>query len=69
MLLGLAGLSKSVNSATHQGKNAKLKLLCPKVEAERYREGAEAFVDRVFFQEEIDECLSFLASSIKAVGV
>lgn len=44
-------------------------LLCPKVEAERYREGAEAFVDRVFFQEEIDACLSFLASSIKALEV
>jgi hypothetical protein len=26
MLLGLAGLSKSVNSATHQSKNAKLKV-------------------------------------------
>jgi len=35
-------------------------MLCSKVEAERYREGAEAFVDRVFFQEEIEECLGFL---------
>ena len=35
-------------------------MLCSKVEAERYREGAEAFVDRVFFEEEIDECLAFL---------
>jgi hypothetical protein len=35
-------------------------MLCAKVEAERYREGAEAFVDRVFFQEEIEECLAFL---------
>jgi hypothetical protein len=34
--------------------------LCSRVEAERYREGAEAFVDRVFFQEEIDDCLAFL---------
>ena len=37
-----------------------LLLLCSKAEAERYREAAEAFVDRVFFQEEIEECLRFL---------
>jgi hypothetical protein len=35
-------------------------MLCSKLEAERYREGAEAFVDRLFFQEEIDDCLAFL---------
>jgi hypothetical protein len=35
-------------------------MLCSRDEAERYREGAEAFVDRVFFQEEIDDCLVFL---------
>jgi hypothetical protein len=34
--------------------------LCASAEAERYRPGAEAFVDRVFFQEEIDECLALL---------
>jgi hypothetical protein len=28
---------------------------------ERYRPGIEAFVDRVFFSSEIDECLSFLS--------
>jgi hypothetical protein len=39
-------------------------MLCSKLEAEKYREGAEAFVDRVFFQEEIDECLEFLKKSI-----
>jgi hypothetical protein len=39
-------------------------LLCPRAEAERYREGAEAFVDRVFFQEEIDECLGFLKQAV-----
>ncbi len=39
-------------------------LLCPKAEAERYREGAEAFVDRLFSQEEIQECLSFLKETI-----
>jgi hypothetical protein len=34
--------------------------LCPRNEAERYRAGAEAFIDRLFFQEEIDECLAYL---------
>lgn len=38
--------------------------ICSRAEAERYREGAEAFVDRIFFQEEIDECLRFLRSAI-----
>lgn len=38
--------------------------LCSRDEAERYRAGAHAFVDRVFFQEEIDECLTFLKSAI-----
>lgn len=35
-------------------------LICSREEAIRYREGAETFVDRVFFQEEIDECIAFL---------
>lgn len=30
--------------------------------ARRYRPGAEAFIDRVFFADEIDECLAYLAS-------
>jgi len=30
--------------------------------AKRYRAGAEAFIDRVFFPDEIDECIGFLAS-------
>jgi hypothetical protein len=38
-------------------------MLCSREDAERYREGAEAFVDRVFFQEEIEECLAFLKAS------
>ena len=38
--------------------------LCPRESAERYRAGAEAFIDRVFFQEEIDECLAFLKAAI-----
>lgn len=39
-------------------------LLCPRADAERYREGAQAFVDRVFFQEEIDDCVAFLKATI-----
>ena len=34
--------------------------LCPRAEADKYRAGAEAFIDRLFFEEEIDECLAFL---------
>jgi hypothetical protein len=41
-------------------------MLCPRAEAEKYREGAEAFVDRVFFQEEIEECLAFLRAAAVA---
>ncbi len=39
-------------------------LLCPMAQAERYREGAETFIDRVFFQEEIQECIDFLKKTI-----
>jgi len=39
-------------------------MLCSRSEAERYRPGAEAFVDRVFFQEEIEDCLTFLREAI-----
>jgi hypothetical protein len=39
--------------------------LCSKADAERYREGAEAFIDRVFFQEEILECIAFLRETIE----
>ena len=42
-------------------------LICPRAEAERYRVGAETFVDRVFFQEEIDECLEFLRDAVARV--
>ena len=38
--------------------------ICPKAEAEKYREGAETFIDAVFFQEEIRECLDYLQSTI-----
>lgn len=40
-------------------------MLCPRSEAERYREGAQAFVDRLFFQEEIEECLAFITGVIR----
>lgn len=39
-------------------------MLCSRTEAERYREGAEAFIDRLFFQEEIEECLEFLRAAV-----
>lgn len=39
--------------------------ICPRVEAERYRPGAEAFIDRLFFQEEIDDCIRFLDTVVK----
>jgi hypothetical protein len=35
-------------------------MLCPREAAERYREAAEAFIDRLFFQEEIEDCLTYL---------
>lgn len=35
-------------------------LICPKAEAEKYRPGAESFIDRIFFQEEIDDCIEYL---------
>ena len=43
-------------------------MLCSRAEAERYRPGAQAFVDRVFFQEEIEECLSFLRETLDRHG-
>jgi len=42
-------------------------LICPKAEAERYRAGAQAFIDRVFFQEEVEECLRFLREAVGRV--
>lgn len=38
--------------------------ICPREEAARYREGAEAFIDRVFFQEEVEDCIDFLRKTI-----
>lgn len=43
-------------------------LLCPRAEAERYRTGAEAFIDRIFFQEEIEECIAFIKDVIDSHG-
>lgn len=41
-------------------------LLCPQCEAERYRSGAQAFIDHVFFQEEIEECIACLKALLAA---
>ena len=43
-------------------------LICARAEAKRYRPGAEAFVDRIFFQEEIGECISFIRDTIIALS-
>ena len=43
--------------------------ICPSADAERYRAGAETFIDRVFFQEEIDECLAFLKETIRRLSL
>ncbi len=43
-------------------------LICPKAEAERYRRGAQAFIDRVFFQEEVEECIEYLRKVTCEVG-
>lgn len=40
--------------------------LCPRPQAERYRIGAQALIDRVFFQEEIDDCIAFIKQVIEA---
>ena len=40
--------------------------LCPQAEAERYRRGAEALIDRIFFQEEIEDCIAYIDEIIKA---
>ena len=34
------------------------------LEAERYRDGAKAFVDRILFQKETEECLLFLKATL-----
>ncbi|MGG5259211.1 hypothetical protein [Phycicoccus avicenniae] len=38
--------------------------LCPRAEADRYRGGAQALIDRIFFQEEIEECINFISETI-----
>lgn len=43
-------------------------LICSRQEAERYRSGAEAFIDRIFFQDEIEECIDFLKRTIATLG-
>ncbi len=39
--------------------------LCPRDDAERYRSGAEALIDRIFFEEEIEECIEFIREVIE----
>jgi len=41
--------------------------ICPRADAERYREGAEAFIDRVFFQEEVEDCIEFLREIVESL--
>lgn len=41
--------------------------ICSRNEAERYRAGAESFIDRLFFQEEVEECIRFLDDTIKRI--
>ncbi len=46
-------------------------LLCPADQvdrARRYRERAEAFVDRIFLPDEIDDCIGFLATRTSVPG-
>lgn len=43
--------------------------LCPRAEAERYRTGAQALIDRIFFQEEIEECIEFIDDVIQSYPV
>ncbi|HVV87233.1 MAG TPA: hypothetical protein VHE35_29535 [Kofleriaceae bacterium] len=42
--------------------------LCPRAEAEKYRPGAEAFIDRLFFQEEVDDCIAFLREATRTTA-
>lgn len=44
-------------------------LICPAAEAQRYRDGAETFVDRIFFQEEIEDCITFLKETCARLAV
>jgi len=37
--------------------------ICPRAEAERYREGAESLIYKVFFQEEVEDCIEFPAGA------
>ena len=43
-------------------------LICSRQAAERYRPGAEAFIDRIFFQDEIEECIDFLKRAIATLA-
>ncbi|MEQ9322697.1 MAG: hypothetical protein RIF41_26260 [Polyangiaceae bacterium] len=75
--LKLRGFNQSTTAAIagNAGLRAKLRkqivksppavvafFICPREEAEKYRAGAEAFIDRLYFQEEVDDCIAFLKS-------
>lgn len=52
--------AKLRDQITRSGPRTVVLLLCARNDAERYRQGAEAFIDRVFFQEEVEDCLAYL---------
>ena len=71
--LGLSHVDQVAHESTAQSLRGQIAgrppfviglFLCPLAEAHRYRRGAEAFVDRIFFQEEIDECIDFISEVI-----
>ena len=66
-IAGNAKLRESLRAQIRQSQPVVVAFfICPRDEAERYREGAEAFIDRLFFQEEVEECLRFLDEAIRA---
>ncbi|HET7500715.1 MAG TPA: hypothetical protein VFK02_06920 [Kofleriaceae bacterium] len=61
VLEGTDAIRKQIRAAITGVRPAVVALfLCSRVEAEKYRAGAEAFIDRLFFQEEIEDCLAYL---------
>jgi hypothetical protein len=65
-----ADAAKSVRSQIISSNPTVVALILCRTEelerARRYREGAEAFIDRVFFSDEIDDCIAFLAERTNA---
>ena len=44
-------------------------LICPKDKAQRYQPGAETFIDRLFFQEEVEDCIEYLRAVMQRLSV